>query len=188
MEKLTICIPTLNNAKTISLTLEQLNIQGYNLKIKVFDNGSADGTKELVQAISRNNFYPFLKIDFVEIQGMAQGRVQNIPYQRYKISQEVQTELLMFLDSDVILTPTAIKNLVEEFEKRPDLGMLGVRYEPLADHVQMGAVLMKTEIAKSINWKIDEKCECANAISDLAQRGLKAEYHPWLQARHIKFI
>jgi glycosyltransferase involved in cell wall biosynthesis len=187
--ELTITIPTMNSTKTLSLVLNSLVIQRINIdfKVLIFDNGSTDGTVEMVNAIIKNNYYK-MDIRLIETTERSGGRTFNIPFMRYKICQEVDTEYLFFLDSDVILPPNAVLDLLESFKKRNDLGMLSIRYEPNADHVQMGATLWKTEIAKKIKWIIDENCECKNAIKSLLELGLKAEYHNTLQARHLRYL
>jgi len=184
-DELTICIPTLNCANTLASVLDCLRYQGMERpKIIISDNGSKDGTLEMLRAMIKNKWFPFdIKIQqFLERIG---GMILNVPHMRFRLSEALKTPFVFWLDSDVLLTPYALPTLVKEMKKRKNLGMLGIRYEPLANHVKMGAVLMKSEVAKEVKWRIDKLCECTNCCNQLTLKGLKTEYHKTLQARHL---
>ena len=181
---LTIAIPTFNSAKTIKTVLTKLLNQSANFKVLIFDQGSTDGTLEILDNIKPPWDMKVMKGDI----DMARGKSQNIPYMRYKLSQAIDTELVMFLDSDVCLTPHSIMQLVSEFRDRKDVGMMGIRYEPFNNHVMMGATIMKTSDAKTIEWRWDETgCDCNNCAKSLMKKNLSSEFHPHLMAYHLKY-
>ncbi len=181
---ITITIPTHNSAMTIMKCLEAVARQNIKLKIHIMDNQSTDGTYEMVQAMIKNKWFGEIEIKLT--QSVDMKRTKNIPLMRYKLSQETDTEFIMFLDDDVVIPPHSIEKMIEDF--KTDTGMLGMCYEPYVDHVQMGATIMRTDIAKKINWKIDEDCECKNCAKDLIDMGLKVEKFTKTNARHLKFL
>jgi GT2 family glycosyltransferase len=182
----------MNGALTLNAALETVATQEIpRLKVLVYDNGSADGTAEMLKKQIENKWWKpeLIELKLIETTERSGGRTLNIPFMRHRLSQEAETEYVFFLDQDVQLPVLALKKVIEEFEKKEYVGMIGIRYEPTADHVQMGATLMKTEIAKKIKWQMTaDACECLNCIKELQNLGLVSEYHPYLQARHIKFI
>lgn len=189
MEMVTICIPTYNSANYIKNVLDSLTMQGEKIKVLLMDNGSKDGTVALIEALLKSKYYPY-KIAFYECPYLRKGRVKNIPKIRYELCKIIDTELMMFLDSDVLLPPHAVHYLKQEFEKTENCGMMGVCYEPYANHVLMGAVMLRTEDARHIKWIFDMKgkCECLNAAEQLQAKNLAVKYHPWLMARHLKYV
>lgn len=185
--KLTIAIPTHNSARSIKMVLDNLRMGGTNeFKVIIMDNGSKDGTKELLSVITKPDFYPY-EIKYYEngFDGM-QGRQQNIPKMRHDIAEKTDTEFIMYLDSDVMLPRFAIKILLEDFIES-GMGMMGIRYEPYADHVQMGATIMRTKDAKEMEWRIgDGGCECRNCAASLIKKDLKTKWHDTLMGMHYK--
>ena len=191
----TICIPTKNATKSITMVLEYLLFQGIELNILIADNDSIDGTFEMLETQIKNNYWMrggHAPINITLEQGgsVEGGRDKNIPYMRQFMSRMVKTPYIFWLDSDIILPPNSLAPCLEEFIKhKSKIGIYGMRYEPHADHVQMGASFMETRIAKKINWKIDERCECQNAHVQLGRDyGLGSDYHDVLQGRHLKVL
>lgn len=187
MNDLTVLIPAKNSAVTASLCLAQLRHQGIEgARIVYADNASIDGSWEMVQRQVVNNIHG-LPIETYQLNAVPGGRETNIPYMRQSMTKMVSSPYLFWLDADVIVCPRSIAILYEAFKANP-CGLLGIRYEPLSDHVTMGATLMTTAMAKQINWLIDNHCECKNAAQQLALLGLQSRYHDILTARHLKVI
>ncbi len=185
----TVAIPTFNSTCTIMSVLQRLFHQGIKPMILIIDNGSKDGTVEMLQAVIDNKWFGTADIVLQTAPQLIGGREKSIPYIRYKLAQAVKTEYLFFLDSDVLLPGYCLPGLKEYMEEDANRAGVAVRYEPLADHVQFGAILMKTEIAKQIKWKISEgKCECHWATESLKAMNPAWEtvFHPHYQAMHLK--
>jgi len=189
-DKVTVCIPTINSALTLNAVLESIAVQQIlHLNVLIYDNGSVDGTPEMIRKQIENKWWKFIEIKLLETTERSGGRVLNIPFMRHRLALEAETEYIFFLDADVMIPPLALETVFNEFENRKYIGMLGIRYEPMHDHVTMGATFMKTEVARKIKWTLTtDACECLNCIKDLQGLGLLSEYHPYLTARHIKFI
>jgi glycosyltransferase involved in cell wall biosynthesis len=190
---LTICIPTSNNHITLGAVLSSLSRQYERLKVLISDNGSCDGTWEMLQMQIKNKYHAMLDIELFRASDMG-CRQLNITSVRRKLCSMVMTPYLMFLDSDVLLAPRSIPILYNFFLKEKDtVGLMGIRYEPTADHVQVGAAMMESKIAKLIDWDMNPtagECECKTLIVQLGRMtpALGTKYHPELQARHLKFI
>jgi len=188
-DRLIVAIPTMNNTLTLNAAIESVAMQEIpQLKVLIYDNGSIDGTPEMIKKQIENKWWRYIDLGIMETTEKSGGRVLNIPYMRYRLALATDKEYIFYLDSDVRLPPNCLEEIVREFEARRYIGMMGIRYEPLHDHVTMGATLMKTEIAKKIKWTITEQCECLNCIKELQALGLSSEYHPHLIARHIKYL
>lgn len=185
----TFAIPTYNNAPTIMSVLQRLFHQDVKPNVLIIDNGSKDGTVEMLEAAINNKWFGSADIQIQSAPQLMGGRDKNIPYVRHKLSQAVDTEYLFFLDSDVLLPTHCMLGLKKYMDEDSNRAGVAIRYEPLADHVQFGAVLMKTEIAKRIKWNIgDGKCECLWAIESLKKMNPEWDVvtHPNYQAMHLK--
>lgn len=65
LAKITLCIPVYNAEKTIVSTLESLINQDYPIhKIKIFENDSTDGSRDICEEFSKR--YPFIELYFNE--------------------------------------------------------------------------------------------------------------------------
>lgn len=187
---ISVLIPTKNNTRTIKAVLDRLGFQGVNLKVLIIDNNSKDGTKELIEYWIKNKIFPF-ELKFIDGVEFAQGRYAEIPYSRYKLIQEADTEELFFLDSDVLLPPNAILQAKEFFEKTENAGFIGIDYEPLNLHVQIGAGYTKKSMIQDIDFYSNNQtglCICHVLRLALEKKDLKMEYHPHLTAYHIRFL
>lgn len=185
---ITIAIPTWNSAGSIKQVVSRLHIQGVPLQVKIYDNMSEDGTPELVKKLIEINAFRF-PVEVLIKQKMTEGLPGNLPYLRYLLCQDTETEYIFHLDSDVILPPNTIFDCLEFMNENPDMGCVAVMYEPLAGHIQIGASLMKTETAKKLEWRyVPGKCECWFIKEQIEKMNLKIQYHPRLTAYHMKYV
>jgi len=188
-ENVTVGIATWNSSLSLTAVLEALSLQEIPaLETIVYDNGSVDGTPQMVEEQIKNRYWSWLQLRAFKTSHVAGDREINIPFMRSLIVKECNTPLIFFLDHDVLIPPHSLQELVHDFleQEKNSVGMLGMCYEPLHGHVTMGATLMRTEVAKKIQWQMDSLCDCQNTIKQLAGMGLQAKYSEGLTARHLK--
>ena len=104
-EDVTILIPVYNAKKTIEETLESIEKQKYcgNIYINIIDDGSTDGTLELLKSIKPN-----LNINIIESEHNGKAAALN------KGLQKVNTDYTITIDGDTILHPLAIRNIMNK--------------------------------------------------------------------------
>lgn len=112
---LSICIPAYHAERYLPATLDSVRSQIYqNWELIVVEDGSMDGTEELVRAFSATVNQP---IRFVRHE-----RNQGLPATRNTGVSLAQSEWIVLLDSDDLWTPAHLGDLVAEAQKRtPDL-------------------------------------------------------------------
>lgn len=187
-DRITICIPVRDSLSTIKIILNSLNYQNVYPKIIILDNGSKDGTFEALCAMKHNHYFKDLNIELQYIgESPTARRISNLEFVRRKFCEIVDTEFLFFLDSDVLLPPDVINDLIEEMDNDKELGMLGIKYDVNTNHVKVGATLFRTEDIKNQEWDRDEKeCQCIKVAKELLVRGKKVKHYDKLQGRHLK--
>ena len=186
---ITFAIPTYNSAATVMAVLKRLLHQDVKPRILIIDNGSKDGTLELLEAVIENKWFGPVDIQLETAPQLLGGPRKNIPYMRHKLAQSVETEHVFFLDSDVLLPAHCLLGLKEQLDADPDCVGVSVRCDPLVDHVQFGAILMATDIARQIKWNnTNGQCECLCAVEALKAINPKwnVTTHPVYQAMHLK--
>lgn len=103
--KVSICIPTYNRKDYLAETLKSVYAQTYkDYEIIVVDDGSTDGTEEMV----KNGKYGNLRYCRQENAGDAAARNRLIDL--------AQAELITFIDSDDLLMPDAVERMVKAME------------------------------------------------------------------------
>ncbi|OGN12473.1 MAG: hypothetical protein A3C71_01735 [Candidatus Yanofskybacteria bacterium RIFCSPHIGHO2_02_FULL_43_15c] len=109
----TINLVVLNGKKYVRHCLKAVQEQTYrNLEINIFDNGSTDGTKEIVH----REFPQFNLIESTKNLGTWPGQEKAIESSRGKY--------IVALSVDVLMHPTAIEKAVEILEKDEKIGAL----------------------------------------------------------------
>ena len=197
---ITVAIPTHNAAQTMRVCLDKLQVQRIpDLKVLVYDNGSRDGTFGMMSELMANKYYaikPALdkySLDITFFQGKHDDKIS--PYQNGWLTKKllgklITTKYIFFLDPDVLIPPNAIPMMIEEFEKHPDAGFMGIQYEPDAKHVMFGSTIWKTEVFNKIGeWDgVAGGCDCNFAKIEVEKMGLKSTHHPTLLAYHYKYF
>jgi len=182
---ITFCILTFNSAATIKAVLQRIMLQNIvDPNILIYDNGSKDGTVEMIQAIIKNNWFMGAKIELIDDIHLDGGTMRNIVHGRYMVSQRVKTKYMMFIDSDVLIPQFSVRRVFSEIEK-PENGMMAIRYSPNANHVQLGATMLRTKHAKNSKWQYNPKCECSHLKDELEENNLTVKYHDGFQATHL---
>ncbi len=109
MPKVSICIPTCNRRDYLAQTLESVFSQTYkDFEVVVVDDGSTDGTQEMLDKCGH------------PIRCFRQDN-QGEPASRNKLIELAQSEYITFIDSDDLLFPYAIEDLMSLIESNgPD--------------------------------------------------------------------
>ena len=104
-EDVTILIPAYNAKKSIKETLESIQRQKYdgNIYINIIDDGSTDGTLELLKSMDLNS-----NITIMESKHNGKAAALN------KGLENVKTEYTITVDSDTILHPLAVRNIMKK--------------------------------------------------------------------------
>ena len=204
MNDLTVCIPIFNGAKTIAGVLERLTMQrmGSPLSVFIYDNGSTDGTNGMLGEVvatgywARKTAQDRTSLDIKYFKGTHTNDHPYINAQRTRklCAKIVQTPYVFFLDADVILPPSALYMLMDEFKRAEGVGAMGIRYEADCNHnhVMAGAVLYKKEVFDNIpEFTVEDLkkgCDCLFCVKEVEKQGLKSVFHPSLMGYHCKYF
>lgn len=179
---------------TLPAVLSSCFAQNFQPKLLFCDNGSRDGTRALLDYGLENGCFPDGSVSVFAALDLAAGRRKNIPFVRYHLCQKVKSEFIFLLDSDVLLPPFVVSDMVKFLNSAKNYGCLGLRCEPFTDHVQFGCCLMRTVVARKIKWEQSRttegefRCECWHARKQLEEIGLTVGFYPDSQARHLKYF
>src|SRR5437016_4074648 len=106
-----VIIPTYNSAHFLAEALDSCLKQTYSpLEIIVVDDGSTDNTHELMSN------YP--QVQYIRQANAGPSRARN------RGLQQSTGNFIQFLDADDIILEHKIERCVEEFSRRPDLGVV----------------------------------------------------------------
>jgi hypothetical protein len=98
----------------------------------------------------------------------------------------------LFLDSDVVLPPLGIQQLLFGLLFSPHYAALGINYQdevhtPLPAHVAMGATLFYRPILERIQFRVEPgTCECYCCCQDIRRMGYLIGYLPGIRAEHLR--
>lgn len=119
--KLSIIIPVYNERKTIEEVLEKVSTLPVEKEIIVVDDGSKDGTRELLQKISSEGSYPEVSILFHEInKGKGSAIRTALKY--------VKGEIICIQDADLEYEPIEFLQLLKGFEDSSVDAVYGSRF------------------------------------------------------------
>ncbi len=109
-----------------SLEREVADLPG--TRVVVIENGSADGSAELLgEAIAREGWGSWARLETVEVNGgFAAGN--NVALRRV-LAAEDGPEFVHLLNPDTTVRPGAIRELVDFLQVHPDVGIVGSRLE-----------------------------------------------------------
>ena len=104
-EDVTILIPMYNSKKTIKETIESIKKQKYcgNIYVNIIDDGSIDGSSELIKSLNLGSEVTLLEL---EHKGKAYALNEGL--------QHVKTDYTITVDSDTILHPLAVRNIMRK--------------------------------------------------------------------------
>lgn len=104
-EDVTILIPVYNAKRSIEDTLNSIKKQKYcgNIYVKMIDDGSNDGTLQLLKSMNLDS-----KITLIETKHQGKANALN------KGLQTVCTDYTITIDSDTVLHPLAVRNIMHK--------------------------------------------------------------------------
>lgn len=165
---ITIAIPILNAIETLHQCLAA--VEGY--PTLIIDNGSTDGTEKLAQA---------------SVPWFANPKRVNIAAVRKALAKACKTEFILYVDSDIVLNESIPALLEHLIDPKREIGMVGYRIGNDKAHLQMGNALLRTKVARKINWcAFPELCNCLNARHCLEDMGLTTIQLPSTNVIHLK--
>ena len=112
----TVCVPTFNGEDHLHATLECLGVQNYpNLEIAFSDDGSSDGTLEILENFARDSAFPVkvLKHQHTSLAGNWNHCVAH-----------ASGEYIKFLFQDDLMRPDCISKLVRQALTDPGIGLV----------------------------------------------------------------
>lgn len=116
--QITIVIPVYNRAHTIERTLRSIDAQSVRPeKVVVVDNGSTDGSLEIVREWSRREHGFECVIAEEARRGACAARNRGL--------ESVETEFVMFFDSDDEMTPSHVADFSSAISRHPDIDIFG---------------------------------------------------------------
>ncbi|NEQ40041.1 MAG: glycosyltransferase family 2 protein [Okeania sp. SIO3I5] len=120
--KFTVAIPTYNGEKRLPKVLdklrEQINTEHFDWEILVVDNNSKDSTAEIVKNYQKNWSEAYDLRYYFEVE-------QGAAFARQRAIREAKTELVGFLDDDVIPASDWVAAAYEFGQKYPQAGAFG---------------------------------------------------------------
>jgi cellulose synthase/poly-beta-1,6-N-acetylglucosamine synthase-like glycosyltransferase len=150
-----------------------------------------DGANTWLCTVAKENKWPASQFGSFKIIGPIQSHGdpnKNVEHALKILCENVKTEYVMFVDADTEPQTGVVFDLLAELKKNKTTGIVGARYERVTDHVKLGCSMMRTKIAKDINWRSDNGCVCRWLChTELPRRGLKAVHidKPH-RARHLR--
>ncbi len=108
--KVTALVPAYNEAKDIGATIEALLAQTVPVDIVVLPNGCTDNTAEIARS------YPVHVMEFPRLE---HKKSQAMNHGWWEFCED--SDLVITVDADTVLTPTAVAEWVAEFEANPNL-------------------------------------------------------------------
>jgi len=187
----TVLIPTYNGSDTIQLVLTKgLMQQGINPKVIIMDNGSVDGTYEMLDTAIKNKWYGGLSIEIHKCERVDAEPKINKCLVRQKLAQMAKTKYTFWLDDDVLLPSFGIRQMLDEIIRMPKCGCLAMQYQAFTPHISIGATLMLTEVSNKIKWQINgrEPCECNDAMDQIRKMNYDVMYFKRVMARELTHL
>ena len=192
--EVTVAVSTYNSIRYLPHVLEALLKQNLRFRLVFCDNDSRDGTREWLKSRQALEYWQLrgkgLMCGWRVIDSVphTEDIKKNVTSSRAKLAESTRTEYLFFLDHDVVLPPGGLRDLVEEFKRYPELGALGIPYDFRTHHVMSGALLLRADVARGVDYTADFSCVCRCIAQTLAERGLEIRH--WSRgefARHLRW-
>lgn len=115
-KKISIIIPAKNCEETISETLHSIKYQTYkNFEVLIVDDGSTDNTKRVIDTFNHNENVNYRLISLIQSGGASKARNTG--------ASNASGEVLVFADSDIILSENALEEGMKFWEENKDISI-----------------------------------------------------------------
>lgn len=166
-------------------------VQGIRLDmITMLDSTTNDPTKDIVPNLGPYmTAQPGKPVRNYVYHGEAphRDRVDNtVAFARASMLQRIVTPYVWFADHDVWLWPNTLRHVLRAIEADDTIGALCVTYTYQNDHLEWGACMMRTEVAKKVGFDGRGRCGCVNLAKDLSAKGLRMCKMDGVEALHLK--
>ncbi len=175
-KRFSIVIPSYQSKKQLSNTLEALNrqigISGDDFEVVVIDDGSTDGTGEVIKGIPKN--YGFQYIYLERTPGSSRSKARNAGI------MAAQGEIIVFLDADIIVKEDYISKVDDYFKVNRDILLIGFRVM-LTEEVTHEE-LSGTNALKGEKFKINKfgKLELRHFLFEGSSYNSRCNMYPWI--------
>ena len=188
--RITVCMLAGNAWRTIQPVLEALCVQGERIDVLVgSDQKASDPTrvilKDCVTYLPGSSGGTIRSFRYVGEFPHNDGLENMLAMAKASMVAEVETEWVFFLDADVLLDPGTLRAVYNIAKEDNETGAWCVQYAPVAEHIQWGCTLMRTEIAREIGFSGVGQCGCKNLHKDLENHGLRMLLVEGITAQHL---
>lgn len=157
MPQVSVIIPTYNYGHFIKEAIKSVLSQSYSdLEVIVVDDGSADGTRNIISSIKDSRISYIYQVN----QGLASARNSGI--------EIASGEYIGFLDADDIWMPNKLELQLSRFKKRSDVGLVYTGYEVIDD----SGTYIVTRKAHKIEGDLISQLILGNIVSGSATTSL----------------
>jgi len=125
--KISVIIPTYNRKERLTACLSAIWSQDFNkneYEVIVVDDGSEDGTKEMIQKIGKP-----VNFNYIWHENVGRAANRNIGIRSAK------GDIIVFLDDDVVATPQLLQKHYEIHEARGNAKLVVLGYTPFANDI-----------------------------------------------------
>ena len=206
--RVTAIMPIRNARKTLWDSLRSLanGVGTMPVRVLLCDNGSDDGTEDAVANPKTLVWLRSLELYDVRVlesvpskEGVFPGadpefvRNKNLEHMLAKFAWEIEhtepvTPFVFRLDADVKMPSKGLMDLVMAMTADPGLGLLGIKYPPVSDHVGGGCTLYRWEPLRQIAEAgfSHDGCDCRWLHKEMERRGWAARHIDGMEAEHMK--
>ena len=137
-------ILTWNSERVIAACLDSIvTLTVVDPYVVIVDNGSTDGTAQIIDSYIRNNPEHFKLIHFSENKGTTISRNTAL-----RLLMEIKPNYYCVLDSDTQINDNAFQTMIGELKLHPEYGMIGPEMKTSSGLVQMSARAFPTLLEK----------------------------------------
>lgn len=112
-----VLVPIFNQKSMISTVIDSIMKSTYrNIEVIAINDGSTDGTKQVLDEIKTKKKYPHLKVIHKKNGGKRDANALGF--------SKIKGDFIVFVDSDSVIDKDAIKEFMKTFNTHPDVGAL----------------------------------------------------------------
>lgn len=135
LPKISIIVPTYNQGRYIEETILSILKQDYkNIEVLVIDGGSGDETLEIIKKYKEKIFYWISEKDSGQSEAINKGL------------QLVTGDIVTWLNSDDLFEDGALQNVVEIFNKYPDINIVHGKSMLFGENIKSKEIGLNTDI------------------------------------------